>query len=57
MDDFDVVIPAEKAGKKAQEQQRPAYRTYAEVSEIALAEFDPAKGVPMRNMLFRLRAI
>ena len=47
MDDFDVVIPAEKVGKKAQEQQRPAYRTYAEVSEIALAEFDPAKGVPM----------
>lgn len=46
MDDFDVVIPTEKVGKKTQEQQ-PAYRTYAEVSEIALAEFDPAKGVPM----------
>ena len=46
MEDFDVVLPAEQVGKKNIEKQ-PAYRTYAEVSEIALAEFNPAKGVPM----------
>lgn len=46
MEDFEVVLPAEQVGKKNTEKQ-PAYRTYAEVSELALAEFNPAKGVPM----------